>query len=348
MKIFFAVLFTAAGIVLAADAQEWLEGGYGCRIPLKLEASAAAGNLRDFPVCVRLRDAELFRQIRPDGSDLRFTARDGKTLLAHEIERLDPAGNELICWVRLPEIRKGGATPFYLYFQNASAVPAKDPKAVWSNGYLAVWHMNGTAEMPDSLGNFPLRLCDGASAAPSLIGTGLESPGGKARAEYRYLRNERKIGLPAGSSFTISCWVKLRKTAGDIFYDYPVKLFYHSSKRWQVNFNKPRAVAAFSLLPDRNPERGWVNLCVVYDASGKTLQLFADGKPGTLAKNAEFSGLRDKSILALLACDASGDEFTISTLARSPEWIMTAYENQKSADSVSAGKMERAAQEKSR
>ena len=111
-----------------------------------------------------------------------------------------------------------------------------------------------------------------------------------------------------------------------------MKLFYHSSKRWQVNFNKPRAVAAFSLLPDRNPERGWVNLCVVYDASGKTLQLFADGKPGTLAKNAEFSGLRDKSILALLACDASGDEFTISTLARSPEWIMTAYENQKSAD----------------
>ncbi len=89
MKIFFAVLFTAAGTALAANAQEWLDGGYGCRIPLKLEASAAAGDLRDFPVCVRLHDAELFRKIRPDGSDLRFTARDGKTLLPHETNDFD-------------------------------------------------------------------------------------------------------------------------------------------------------------------------------------------------------------------------------------------------------------------
>ena len=57
-------------------------------------------------------------------------------------------------------------------------------------------------------------------------------------------------------------------------------------------------------------------------------------------KNADFPGLRAKSILSLMSTDALGDEFTLSNTARSPEWIAAAYENQKDSTAVSAGKIE--------
>ena len=131
----------SAGI--AADAQEWLGDGYANRMRLNLTEKAAAGNLENFPVCVRLNGDELFSKIKPDGSDLTFTSADGKTVLPHEIESMDAAKKELICWVRLPVIQQKKETPFYLYFNNPGAQSKHDPVAVWSNGYLAVWHMNG-------------------------------------------------------------------------------------------------------------------------------------------------------------------------------------------------------------
>lgn len=328
----------SAGI--AADAQEWLGDGYANRMRLNLTEKAAAGNLENFPVCVRLNGDELFSKIKPDGSDLTFTSADGKTVLPHEIESMDAAKKELVCWVRLPVIQQKKETPFYLYFNNPGAQSKHAPGAVWSNGYLAVWHMNGKDSAPDSLGNFNLTLKSGAGTVPALIGTGVESTGGKAGLEYRYLRGEKAPVLPAGQSFTLSCWVNPRKNGGHFFYDYPVQLFYHPAKRWQVNFNKPKSVGAHSYLADKNPYNRWVNLSIVYDGGNKTLRLFVDGKPGELFKNADFPGLRAKSILSLMSIDALGDEFTLSNTARSPEWIAAAYENQKDSAAVSIGKIE--------
>ena len=207
----------SAGI--AADAQEWLGDGYANRMRLNLTEKAAAGNLENFPVCVRLNGDELFSKIKPDGSDLTFTSADGKTVLPHEIESMDAAKKELVCWVRLPVIQQKKETPFYLYFNNPGAQSKHDPGAVWSNGYLAVWHMNGKDSAPDSLGNFNLTLRNGAGTVPALIGTGVESTGGKAGLEYRYLRGEKAPALPAGQSFTLSCWVNPRKNGGHFFYD---------------------------------------------------------------------------------------------------------------------------------
>ena len=137
----------SAGI--AADAQEWLGDGYANRMRLNLTEKAAAGNLENFPVCVRLNGDELFSKIKPDGSDLTFTSADGKTVLPHEIESMDAAKKELVCWVRLPAVQQKKETPFYLYFNNPGAQSKHDPGAVWSNGYLAVWHMNGKDSAPD-------------------------------------------------------------------------------------------------------------------------------------------------------------------------------------------------------
>ena len=52
----------SAGI--AADAQEWLGDGYANRMRLSLTEKAAAGNLENFPVCVRLNGDELFSKIK--------------------------------------------------------------------------------------------------------------------------------------------------------------------------------------------------------------------------------------------------------------------------------------------
>ena len=98
--------------------------------------------LENIPVLVRISESSIngFRYgdcLKQDGKDLRFAASDG-TLLVSEVDTWNTNGVSLV-WVKVPTLNSD--TQITAYY-GRQYVPYVDPKAVWANGYVGVWHMN--------------------------------------------------------------------------------------------------------------------------------------------------------------------------------------------------------------
>ncbi|MBP7095111.1 MAG: DUF2341 domain-containing protein [Spirochaetia bacterium] len=173
---------------LIAEAEARLEL---LRIPTKRVTIDLSGlaqpteTLVDFPVMIRLPDPSFpefsYADCSPDGLDVVFTAMDG-TPLAHELEQWNPAG-ESIFWVKVPSIMPD-ATPLTTVIQMRwdaeYPLDSSDPPAVWSNGYVAVFHGNRTLDgtgWVDSTGkNAAIRTRPSRRRRPSpRVGRGKES-----------------------------------------------------------------------------------------------------------------------------------------------------------------------------
>ena len=105
---------------------------------------AGSETLENFPVLIRLsaelNDFQYNKCKSPNGGDLRFSDAEGK-LLASEVDTWDPSGESLV-WVRVPSLT--AATKITAHYCCSSPATV-NPKDVWSNGYVGVWHLNESA-----------------------------------------------------------------------------------------------------------------------------------------------------------------------------------------------------------
>jgi len=111
--------------------------GPSTRRVLVTATGVTSTDLTDFPLLVKLPPSFPYGECDPDGLDLRFYASDGVTPLAFERESWNPVG-ESIFWIKIPVLTN--PTAFYIYFGSADAVDGSYAPAVWTNGYVGVWH----------------------------------------------------------------------------------------------------------------------------------------------------------------------------------------------------------------
>lgn len=123
---------------------------------VKLNTSATGAGimttLENYPVAVKLnKDNFDFSQAKDDGSDLRFAKADG-TLLPHEIELWDKAGQTAAIWVKTQVKGNDATQAFVMYWGNPVVPSTSDSKAVFSQAenWVAVWHLGDDAAVtPD-------------------------------------------------------------------------------------------------------------------------------------------------------------------------------------------------------
>ncbi|MCP3910258.1 MAG: signal peptidase I, partial [Actinomycetia bacterium] len=111
------------------------------RIPLTVSAALVPSTLTDVPLQIAVTDADLSASAQTDGSDFRFTAADGVTLLDHEIESWDSGTGALVAWVRVPSLSSSADSSLYLYYGAADAPAGEQIHNVWSSGFGAAWHL---------------------------------------------------------------------------------------------------------------------------------------------------------------------------------------------------------------
>ena len=123
--------------------------------------------LTNFPALLRLSEYDEvsgsgirgFRYadfMKKNGNDLRFADASGN-MLPSEVEIWITNG-ESIVWVSVPKLTPNGENKITAYYGHLLA-PQVDSISVWTNGYVAVWHMNGDgAGLTDS-------TCGGISLA---------------------------------------------------------------------------------------------------------------------------------------------------------------------------------------
>lgn len=127
-----------------AAADSWWNPAWARRLKLSFDNTGQKNaDLCNFPILVRLTAQNFdFSKARRDGSDLRFV-EFSTNLLAHEIERWDPAVPVAEIWVGVPRIPAGSAGSFiWLYYGNAGAPDAQNAAGVWDRYYQGVWHFN--------------------------------------------------------------------------------------------------------------------------------------------------------------------------------------------------------------
>ena len=117
------------------EAADWFNEEWYFRKAMEIDYTKIDEDLTDFPIAVQFNsDDNIYSNTNSDGSDLRFTDKDGN-LLKYEIEKWDETGTST-AWVKVPTVYANASTTFYIYYGNPSASDAESPKEVWdSNNY---------------------------------------------------------------------------------------------------------------------------------------------------------------------------------------------------------------------
>ncbi len=123
----------------------WWDSAWSRRRRIDIDNTGQDEDLEDFTVLVTL-DSESFdfEATAPDGIDLRFVDDDGQTVLAHHVERWDPATASAV-WVRVDRVdASSGDDHLWLYYGNAAASDASDEAGTYDSNHVAVWHLDET------------------------------------------------------------------------------------------------------------------------------------------------------------------------------------------------------------
>lgn len=296
------------------------------------DAAALSDALSDATVLVRLSDAGIFTSAREDGSDLRFIAADGKTVLPHQIESYESLMNEAFVWVKLPGLKPSTKETIYVYFGNPdAAMPAavKSTDAYDADTVLD-YHFSGRGTAPaDATANANNAETAGTTAEGSLIGNGLRLLGSTPIT----IQNSGSLEWKAAQTLTISTWIKpssLQDNAVIVS-----RADGKSSFRLMLDQGKPviQLDSVRSQLAAPVAATAWSHLAIVAD--GKTLRLFLNGSLYSSIDGA-LPALITPITLGGLSSEAPGisgfigelDEFSISKTARSPSWIKLTAVNQ--------------------
>ena len=192
------LLCLLAASLFSSTAHAWWNKEWTIRKKFTVDTGSKEAAIKDeigtTVVLIRLHDGNFqFSEAKDDAGDMRFVSADDKTVLAHHIERYDGVLNEAFVWVRVPDVKPGAQTSFWLYYGSASdkAVKTESAKDTFDADTMLVYHF-GEKNAPaiDATGK-------GNSAQNAAIPVDGSVIGGGIR-----LTGQSAVTIPASASLT--------------------------------------------------------------------------------------------------------------------------------------------------
>lgn len=321
--------------------------GWQYRKQITIDHTQVLEDLTNFSVLVKTNDADLSSKAQTDGGDIMFMNDIGvSTRIYHDLESYDASSGTLIVWVKIPFLSLTNDTVFYMYYGNPNCINQAYPEKTWDSNYEAVWHMNDASltTITDSTSHEYI----GTKIAPygpqqttGKIGLGQDFDGTDDGLDYT------SSIIPTGPK-TISVWMKkasdnsggetmFASSTGGSWNDEGTAAFFGTSNDGLLNWYMGNG-ASYSqflsvrvLIPDRTQ---WHLYTMIYD--GSSLTVYTDAT--SPLSNSTKSGIESNPTYTLrigirpiydyCAFHGTLDEFKISNIARSYEYIATEYNNQ--------------------
>ena len=311
-------------VFCANTAHAWWNKEWTIRKKIDIDTSTAGAPIADpigtTAILVRLHDGNFkFTEAKEDGSDIRFVAGDDKTSLTYHIEKYDALLNEAFVWVKIPDLKPGAKTTFWLYYGNtgSKATRVDDPKGTYDVNTVLVYHFaenNAPAHDSTTYNNNAQ-----AAAVPvlgSLIGPGVRFDGTNSVK----IANSESLAWTDNSTMTWSAWIKptVNQPNAIIFKREGFSIGADNGKSF-VDVNGTRGAAAQAMPPN-----SWHHLAVT--AAGSAITLYIDGQSA-----ATLSASLPVSTAALSVGDTfTGelDELEISKVARPAGFLKIAAMSQ--------------------
>jgi len=346
--------FAAASALLLlfpglSQAASWWDGKWTARKKITVDATGSGAAISEpiggATVLVRLFDGNFdFTSMKEDASDLRFVAEDEKTLLPFHVEKIDPLMSEAFIWVRVPDVKPGAKTSFWLYFSSIDTAPKlDDPKGSYDSDTALVFHFGENASQPpaDSTKNDNAADAGGGKSEGAQIGCGVSFNGKNVIT----VAPSQSLLWTANAPMTLSVWVKMGPQPDGVVFSRRdgEKAFVLGMEKGApfIEVSGERGSAPQPLQPG-----SWAHLAVIAE-TGKTT-LFVNGERMAIVG----AGLSAMNTPILLGGDtlpgAIGflgemDELQIHKVARPPGWLQLAALSQggeKSAKLIALGEQE--------
>ncbi len=358
-----AVVLAGAACTATASADTIDASAFAGHFDIMFPGYAGAAPVENVPVLVRLsaeRNGFDYAACQALGADLRFADAAGN-LLPCEVDTWTPGGESLV-WVKVPSLSR--STRITAYYGCANP-PANTPSDVWSNGFVGVWHLGGSAlPLKESSGvgtDFDTSKDNGETlGAPGAVGGAVDfATGGRTGR----LSAADDPDLDGFTSFTVELWSK--QAAGA---DYqPYMLTKTATGEFAYTFYQNRGTSTtnsvFYVFSDatnngrkniagdsRNlvvPAMGvWNHQAFVRDLAKEKSFSYLDGTPvpegGKTLTAEEMVAVCDSSSPLYLG-NATGnnpsaafpgqiDELRISNVARSADWVKATHDCVADAD----------------
>lgn len=306
-----------------------------------IDHTKVAGDLTDFPVFVNLAGmpAAWWKTVRDGGADIR--CRVGGKEVPREVVFCSTQYKIGELWIKA-DVSSTVDTVIKISVDGVSPAYVKtDPMgrhAVWSNGFVGVWHMQETGQDSSQYENHGVTTA--TTTTPGIISAALGFDGS----------NPSKVEIPAADSlyltpnnqWQVSAWVKTPAAPNVVLRSASARGYLLSvpslNSSFQSNFGVPPAVdnQVITSTSSKFTANVWHQWVGGYD--GTKLFLAVDG--GSYEQKSPTGGTtlvyqKDKTFIGANATFGGGvtgaiDEVRISNKSRSQAWIATEYANQNS------------------
>jgi len=303
----------------------------------------------NIPILLNFTDSDLVDNALDNGSDIAFTLIDNSTQLNHEIESFNGTTGALIAWVNITSLPHDSDLKINMYYGNAGASNQEHITDTWDSHYVSVWHCNAsTGELYDSTAYNKNTIA--VKGAPSYqqtgkIGYGVSlnpadgTDGFNIPADY---------GIFAGlHNYTLESWyTTLNVTSSQrlfSLYGEALVIFWLDG----ATENDPIAfytrIDAWDILSsDGYPTGTWTYAVATrHTTNGKGLYLNgalanSNAWTGSQASRAEVNSIGCNGVTPNDGLDGSIDEFRISDVARSTDWLNVCYNTINNASTSAA------------
>ena len=336
---------------LSAD-NDWTQ--YEHRFQVSFPGYLDQTALTDFPVLVRISEDSLFGFSyadckKPGGGDLRFADEDGN-LLACEVDTWNPNGESLV-WVKVPRLTP--STKLFGYYGWASAPPIS-AAAVWSNGFVGVWHLGESAlpmkESSKTSSDFTISSGSGIGfAAEGIVGGSVDFG---ASGNTRALSAADNDALDGFTQCTIEAWTYVaaenRPTGNDkstgllvkrASYNSQISYFLYNSSAstdektvFSISTNGTAAIQVSESV--HYEDFAWTYQALLFNGDEGKIGAWKDGvsvQNTTTSHKVLYGGSANLYLGNFNVTDSRNfpgkvDEVRISNVARSSSWIKATHD----------------------
>jgi hypothetical protein len=355
--------------VSAPITQGWLSS-FQYRKKIIFNNSAIGENLVNFtvPIIFNSSNTDFWGHVQTNGNDTRFVASDNTTELYYEFEKFNHTSDDMIAWVRVPQISVGSTTDsIWVYYGNSTVNfdSYLNSSSVWDRNYAAVWHLKEdptgtTPQFKDSTFN------GNNGTAGNMTVTNQVAGKIDGTVNFNGVNQSINAGNAASLNITnnisIEAWVKysssggqdskgiVAKDAADVGRGYGLYLRYLRIQYVETDMRIGGAWVNVYYTGLTNDNQ-WHHVVATYN--GSLLALYMDGN---LVNSTSASGNISNNLDALLigAFNKSSsniyfngtiDEVRISNIARSANWNKACYQYETGQSKFTYGSEEQRAQD---
>lgn len=327
----------------------WWNSSWSYRKKLTFDNSGQSQNLSNFPVLVKLTNANFdFNKAQDNGEDIRFVDSDDTTQLKYEIENWDKTNEKAWIWVKVPQIDGSSSTDYiYMYYGNSEASDSQDAQNVWDSNYKAVWHLNkSSGSVLDSTINNNDGTNNGATRGQT----------GQVDRAFSFDGTDDYVSVPhdasiefADEDFTLELWIKADENdfgAQDTLFCKGSTGAPGSGKRYEAYAHPGEDYLLFAIDDDVTKstvtyndltnwaDNTWHYLVFRRNTTTNKIEICLDGSE--VGEDTDSTGDISSGETLYIGCgfstssrsnytDAIIDEFRISDQARSADWIKAQY-----------------------